>query len=51
MNSQLPDTRSKGVFNCSILASIMTIPVSIVIILTSIEAILEKSVHLQVQYS
>ena len=39
---------SKGVFTCSILASIVTILVSIVIILTSIEPILEKYVHLQV---
>ena len=39
-----------GVFTCSILASIVTILVSIVIILTSIQPILEKCVHLQVQY-
>ena len=43
--------KSKGVFTCSILARIMTIFVSIVARLTSIEPILEKCVHLQVQYS
>ena len=39
---------SKGLFTCSILASIVPILVSIEIILTSIEPILEKCVHLQV---
>ena len=43
--------KSKGVFTCSILARIMTIFVSIVARLTSIEPIFEKCVHLQVQYS
>ena len=43
--------KSKGVFTCSILASIVTILVSIVAILASIDPILEKCVHLQVQYS
>ena len=42
---------TKGVFTCSILASIVTILIIIVIILTSIDPILEKCVHLQVQYS
>ena len=41
----------KGVFTCSVLASIVTILVSIVVILTSIDPILEKCGHLQVQYS
>ena len=40
-----------GVFTCSILASIVTILVRIVVILKSIEPILEKCVHLQVLYS
>ena len=40
----------KGVFTCSILASIVTILVSIVVILMSIEPILEKCGHLQVEY-
>ena len=43
--------KSKGVFTCSILASIVTILISIVVILPSIEPILEKCGHLQVQYS
>ena len=38
---------SKGLFTCSILASIVSILVSIEIILTSIEPILKKCVHLQ----
>ena len=42
---------TKGVFTCSILASIETILVSSVVILTSIDPILEKCVHLQMQYS
>ena len=42
---------SRGVFTCSILASIVTILISIVVILTSIDPILEKCGHLQVQYS
>ena len=33
------------------LARIVTIPVSVVVLLTSIELILEKCVNLQVQYS
>ena len=33
---------TKGVFTCSILASIVTILISIVVILTSIDPILEK---------
>ena len=40
---------TKGLFTCSILASIVSILVSIVVILTSIEPILEKCGHLQVQ--
>ena len=40
----------KGVFTCSILTSIVTILVSIVVKITSIKPILEKCVHLQVQY-
>ena len=44
-------TEDKGVFACSILVSIVTIPLSIMIILISIEPKLEKCVHLQVQYS
>ena len=39
---------TKGVFTCSILASIMAILVSIEIILKSIEPIVEKCVHLLV---
>ena len=39
---------SRGVFTCSILASIVAILVSIEVILTSIEPILEKCVLLQV---
>ena len=37
-----------GVFTCSILANIVTILVSIVIMLTCIDIVLEKCVHLQV---
>ena len=40
----------KGVFTCSILASIVTLLLSIVVILTSIDPILEKCGHLLVQY-
>ena len=39
-----------GVFTCSILESIVTILVSIVVVLTGIEPILEKCGHLQVLY-
>ena len=42
------NTRLKGVFTCTILASIVAILVSIEIILISIEPILEKCVYLQV---
>ena len=41
----------RDVFTCSMLTSIVTILVSIVVILRSNEPILEKCVHLQVQYS
>ena len=41
---------TNGVFTCSIIASIVTILVSIAVILSSIEPILEKCVHQQVQY-
>ena len=42
---------SWGVFTCLILANIATILVSVVVILMSIESILEKCGHLQVHYS
>ena len=42
---------SKGVFTCPILTSIVTIFVSIVVLLATIEPILEKRGYLQVQYS
>ena len=42
---------SKGVFTCSILASIVTILLSILATLMSIEPILEKCGHMQMQYS
>ena len=47
----LEGNKTRGVFTCSILASIVTILVSIAVILTSFDPILEKCGHLQVQYS
>ena len=46
VNPQGALVRFRGLFTCSILASIVTILVSIVVLLTSIDPILEKCVHL-----